>query len=58
MIAAAVDGPWDYFFTGSLNITLITLVVASILWSFFTSGKTAPAGGTPSQLAKPQQEAS
>jgi putative tricarboxylic transport membrane protein len=58
MIAAAVDGPWDYFFTGSLNITLITLVVASILWSFFTSGKTAPAVGTPSQLAKPQQEAS
>jgi putative tricarboxylic transport membrane protein len=34
-LAAAQDGPWVYFFTGTLNIVLIALVVASIAYSFW-----------------------
>ena len=34
-IAAAQDGPWIYFFTGPLNMFLIALVVASVLYSFW-----------------------
>lgn len=41
MIAAAMDGTWDYFVGGPLNLVLIALVVASIAWSFFTSGRAA-----------------
>ena len=37
MIAAAQDGPWVYFFTGTLNIVLIALVVASIAYSFWSN---------------------
>ena len=37
LIAAAQDGPWVYFFTGALNITLIGLVVASIAYSFWSN---------------------
>lgn len=36
-LAAAQDGPWVYFFTGTLNIILITLVVASIGYSFWNN---------------------
>ncbi len=49
MIAAAQDGPWVYFFTGPLNIILIALVIASIVYSFWSnmlqgSGKTEATG--------------
>ena len=37
MIAAAQDRPYAYFLSGPLNIALITLVVASIGWSFWTN---------------------
>ncbi len=36
-IADAQDGPWVYFFTGPLNIVLVTMVVASIGYSFWTN---------------------
>ena len=36
-LAAAQDGPWVYFFTGTLNIILIALVVASIAYSFWNN---------------------
>jgi len=36
-LAAAQDGPWVYFFTGTLNIILITLVVSSIAYSFWNN---------------------
>ena len=37
LIAAAQDGPWVYFFTGTLNIFLIALVVASVAYSFWNN---------------------
>jgi len=43
MIANAMDGPWAYFVGGALNLTLIALVIASIGWSFLTSGRGTPA---------------
>ena len=45
MIAAAQDGPWVYFFTGTLNIVLIALVLASIAYSFWSNmlqGRSVP----------------
>lgn len=41
MIANAMDGPVTYFMTGTLNLFLIALVLASITWSFLTSRKDA-----------------
>lgn len=38
MIADATDGAASYFLSGPLNLFLIALVIASIAWSFFTSG--------------------
>lgn len=49
MIAAATDGPWVYFFGGTLNIVLICLVILSIGYSFWTnmlSGGTKPTAKT------------
>jgi len=47
MIADAMDGPWVYFVGGTLNLVLIGLVVASILWSFLTSGRGAAPASAP-----------
>ena len=41
MIANAMDGPWVYFFGGTLNLVLVALVIASVAWSFLTSGRVA-----------------
>ncbi len=41
MIANAMNGPFEYFMMGSLNLFLIVLVLASIAWSFVTSRKEA-----------------
>jgi len=41
MIANAVSSPVEYFMTGTLNITLMLFVLASIAWSFFTSRREA-----------------
>jgi putative tricarboxylic transport membrane protein len=38
MIANATDGVLAYFLSGPLNIFLLALVIASVAWSFFTSG--------------------
>ncbi len=38
MIANAVDGPFAYFLTGTLNLFLVALVLASIAYSFITTG--------------------
>ena len=35
-VAGAQDGPWVYFFTGTLNIVLIGLIIASIAYSFIS----------------------
>jgi len=37
LIAAAQNGPLEYFMTGTLNLTLIALIVASIVWSFYSA---------------------
>lgn len=37
MIAAAQNGPMEFFFTGTLNIVLIAMTVGSVLYSFFSS---------------------
>ncbi len=37
MIANAMDGPVAYFLSGTLNLFLLTLVLASIAWSFYSS---------------------
>ena len=37
MIANAMDGPLTYFMTGSLNLFLVALVVASIAYSFYST---------------------
>ncbi len=39
LIANAISSPAQYFLTGSLNLVLIALVIASILWSFFSTQK-------------------
>lgn len=39
MIAQATDGAFTYFFNGPLNLFLVLLVVASIAYSFFTTGE-------------------
>lgn len=49
-IAAAQDGPWVYFFSGTLNIFLIALVVASVLYSFW--GNVVTSKGASPDLAK------
>ncbi|MEM7216342.1 MAG: tripartite tricarboxylate transporter permease [Pseudomonadota bacterium] len=44
LIAQAQDGPWVYFMTGTLNLFLIGLVIASIGYSFWSNmmqGKSA-----------------
>ena len=46
MIAAATDGKIPYFLTGTLNLFLVALVVASIVYSFWsTNHDAAKAGG-------------
>jgi len=37
MIANAQNGPLTYFLTGSLNLFLVALVIASIAYSFYTT---------------------
>ena len=37
MIANAMDGVVPYFFTGTLNLFLIALVIASVAYSFWAS---------------------
>ena len=37
LIANATDGAWIYFFGGILNIVLVALVVASIVYSFLSN---------------------
>jgi len=37
MIANAMDGPFTYFMTGTLNLFLVALVVASIAYSFYST---------------------
>lgn len=37
MIAQAMNGPLVYFFTGPLNLLLLSLVLISIGWSFFST---------------------
>lgn len=37
MIANAMDGPVQYFLTGTLNLFLLSLVIASVAWSFYSS---------------------
>jgi len=43
MIANAMDGPFAYFMTGSLNVVLMALVIASIGWSFYSSHRESTA---------------
>jgi len=44
MIANATDGPMAYFLSGSLNILLVVLVLASIAYSFISSRNGAKVG--------------
>lgn len=37
MIANAGSGVWQYFFTGALNLLLIALVIASLVYSFWAT---------------------
>jgi putative tricarboxylic transport membrane protein len=39
MIANATDGPVTYFLTGTLNLFLVAMVIASIAYSFISSRK-------------------
>lgn len=48
MVANAMDGPMLYFLTGPLNLFLVVLVVASIVYSFWsTRANQEPAGVSP-----------
>ena len=53
MIAAATDGPWVYFCTGALNLTLIAMVIGSIAYSFWTN----MLQGKPKTVAEAEAEA-
>lgn len=48
LIANAQNGPWVYFFTGTLNIFLVTLIIVSIAYSFISNvvmaDRTGPVG--------------
>ncbi len=51
LIANAQNGPVEYFMTGTLNIFLIALVVASVFYSFWSNmmhGKASKAQGATS----------
>ena len=39
LIANATVGPWAYFLTGPMNLVLIALVLASILYSYLTANR-------------------
>ena len=51
-IAAAQNGPWEYFFTGPLNIFLIVIVAASVLYSFWGNMITPKTRGVAGELAE------
>lgn len=52
MIANATDGVVPYFFAGTLNLFLITLVVGSIIYSFWASTIAAKRGAPMSEGAQ------
>jgi putative tricarboxylic transport membrane protein len=45
MIAAAQNGIGTYFFTGTLNLTMIAIVVGSIAYSVWLELKNRQVGG-------------
>lgn len=48
MIADAMDGPLVYFLAGPLNLTLVALVIASVIYSFWSSRAERTASGVAS----------
>ncbi|MEM6985365.1 MAG: tripartite tricarboxylate transporter permease, partial [Pseudomonadota bacterium] len=58
MIANATDGPMSYFFGGVLNLVLIALVIASVLYSFVSNRKMASQPRDPSGASRAEHSVS